>query len=89
MPQRLADVEGAPAELAGVAALVAAAHPGSNTPKMAKVNVPKSAPQTVAQAIVEGLRDDAHEVWAGEGAKDLLQSDPASLFAEGGSRQAS
>jgi NAD(P)-dependent dehydrogenase (short-subunit alcohol dehydrogenase family) len=74
------------AELAGVGALVMAVYPGSiDTPMMAKVNVPKSAPETVAQAIVEGLRQDTQEVWAGEGAEDLramLRSDPASLFAE-------
>jgi len=73
------------AELAAAGVLVMAVYPGSiDTPMMTKVHVPKSGPETVAQAVVEGLRRGLEEVWAGEGAEDMrvmLRTDPAGLTA--------
>lgn len=73
------------AELAAAGTLVMSVYPGSiDTPMMTRVNVPKSSPDVVARAVVEGLEQDRQEVWAGEGAEQMramLQADPAALFA--------
>jgi NAD(P)-dependent dehydrogenase (short-subunit alcohol dehydrogenase family) len=74
------------AELASAGVLVMGVFPGSiDTPMMTKVKVPKSAPETVACAVVAGLQDGLTEVWAGAGAEDMramLKTDPEALFAE-------
>ena len=73
------------AELAEAGTLVLAVYPGSiDTPMMTNVAVPKSGPGVVARAVVDGLRADWQEVWAGAGAEDMrtmLRDDPESLFA--------
>jgi hypothetical protein len=51
---------------------------------MTNVQVPKSSPDVVAQAVIGGLREGLREVWAGEDAEEMrsqLQTDPAALFA--------
>ena len=60
------------AELAESGTLVMAVLPGTiDTPMMTNLHVPKSGPQTVAQAVVAALRDGQEEVWAGEGAAEM------------------
>jgi NAD(P)-dependent dehydrogenase (short-subunit alcohol dehydrogenase family) len=71
------------AELAAAGTLVMAVYPGSiDTPMMTHVKVPKSSPDVVARAVIEGLHTGAQEVWAGEGAEDMrvmLHSNRAAL----------
>jgi NAD(P)-dependent dehydrogenase (short-subunit alcohol dehydrogenase family) len=74
------------AELAEAGTLVMAVYPGIiDTAMMANVNIPKGAPETVAEAVVAGLERGSKEVWAGAGAEEtrvMLRDDPASLIEE-------
>ncbi|MCJ8159008.1 SDR family NAD(P)-dependent oxidoreductase [Sphingomonas sp. LaA6.9] len=74
------------AELGPKGVLVMAVCPGTiDTGMMSNLDIPKSPPEGVAKAVVEGLSSDETEVWAGEGAQDMrqrLRDDPEALQAE-------
>ena len=60
--------------------------PGSiDTPMMANLALPKSAPSGVASAVVAGLQEGQMQIWPGECADDLrrrLHDDPVGMAAE-------
>jgi NAD(P)-dependent dehydrogenase (short-subunit alcohol dehydrogenase family) len=73
------------AELAAQGTAVMSVCPGATDTRMlAHMNIPKSAPEVVAKAVIEGLRTGENEVWAGEGAAKMrrqLREEPE-LFAQ-------
>lgn len=74
------------AELAGQGTLVVSVFPGAiDTPMMTRLNIPKSQPHVVAEAVLQAISAGEVECWIGETAPEFRaqwQRDPAPLVAE-------
>jgi NAD(P)-dependent dehydrogenase (short-subunit alcohol dehydrogenase family) len=77
------------AELAGQGTAVMSVCPGAtDTQMLGGLDIPRSAPDVVAKAVIEGLRTGETEVWAGEGATEmrrLLHEEPEVIARQGAS----